>query len=645
MVLSGLCLLAPDVVRDVESMMFDAMVRRLPRQSVPDNPVIVAVDEKSLEKFGQWPWPRYRIAQLLDAIRAMGPQSVALDMVFAEADRTSLFSLSKELYRDLGVSLDLTGIPPLDVDNDNHLAKTLGRGPFVLGYKFLMDGQISPGVPPLQHPLNLTVITSEGENPEGYDMYHALGAVCNIPVLSRSVQGSGFLNASPDRDGILRRVPLVIQYKGAMYPSLGLAALMQGNPDTSIFLKKIHGGMLLALGSTVIPLDAQGNLLLHFRGQKKTFSVISAADVLEHVRVAGKLKDKVVLVGVTAFGLQDYHATALDSVFPGIEVHATVVDNILQKDFFSRPFWIRGVESILLVVWALLVTGLLLFLRPCWCVMILGLLAAMNWLFSQYVLGHWLIFFSPLPAFLILGVHFPVLTLMRNWREEQAVKKKNQELLEAQDMTIFSLSSLAETRDTDTGGHILRTQRYVRVLAEHLARQSGYENVLDETAIELLYKTAPLHDIGKVGVPDRILLKPGKLTKEEFDEMKNHTTYGWKTLQKAMQASGADEQSDFLCMAGDIAYAHHEKWDGTGYPRGLQGEEIPLSARLMAVADVYDALISRRVYKKAFSSEQAETIIMEGRGTQFDPDLVDGFWEIRDQFLRIARDYGEAPSS
>jgi cyclic di-GMP phosphodiesterase len=221
---------------------------------------------------------------------------------------------------------------------------------------------------------------------------------------------------------------------------------------------------------------------------------------------------------------------------------------------------------------------------------------------------------------------------------EEKIRERTQELRQTRDVTIHGLAVLAETRDNETGAHIIRTKRYVRALAEHMQAIPPFSRELNAELIDLLEKSAPLHDIGKVGVPDNILLKPGKLTTEEFTIMKEHTTIGRDALQRAEQAMGDQLDNSFLRYAKEIAYSHHEKWDGSGYPQGMAGNDIPLSGRLMALADVYDALISKRVYKEAFSHEKAVAIIEEGRGTHFDPDLCDGFLAIQHQFQTIARD-------
>ncbi|MDH4317532.1 MAG: response regulator [Desulfobulbaceae bacterium] len=228
---------------------------------------------------------------------------------------------------------------------------------------------------------------------------------------------------------------------------------------------------------------------------------------------------------------------------------------------------------------------------------------------------------------------------------EVLVSERTMELALTRDVTIFTLANLAETRDPETGGHIRRTQTYVKLLAEKLANQPRYKNILDRNTIELLYKSAPLHDVGKVGVPDSVLLKPGKLTTEEFVEIKKHTVYGRDALAGAVEQLG---KNSFLGHAMEIAYTHHEKWDGSGYPCGTAGEEIPLSGRLMALADVYDALISKRVYKPPFPHAKATAIILEGRGNHFDPILVDTFNEINESFRQTAlrfADYEEERAS
>ena len=226
-------------------------------------------------------------------------------------------------------------------------------------------------------------------------------------------------------------------------------------------------------------------------------------------------------------------------------------------------------------------------------------------------------------------------------KRTQEVVRRTHELQMIQDVTIMAMASLAETRDNETGNHIRRTQHYVRLLAQHLRQHPHFAAELDDNSIELLFKSAPLHDIGKVGIPDSILLKPGRLTPEEFEIMKQHPRLGREAIEHAEEQLGM--AVDFLRFAKEIAYAHHEKWDGSGYPEGLQGTRIPLSARLMAVADVYDALISRRVYKPPMPATEAVAIMQAGRGTHFDPEVLDAFLALQQDFLHIAQRYMDNP--
>jgi putative two-component system response regulator len=217
---------------------------------------------------------------------------------------------------------------------------------------------------------------------------------------------------------------------------------------------------------------------------------------------------------------------------------------------------------------------------------------------------------------------------------EREIARRTEDMMVVQDVTILAMASLAETRDNDTGNHLRRTQYYVKALAERLKFHPRFASLRVDNAISILFKSAPMHDIGKVGIPDHILQKPGKLTAEEFEIMKTHTTLGHDAIAHAESAHG--KPVEFLRVAKEIALYHQEKWDGSGYPEGLAGDTIPTSARLMAVADVYDALISERVYKSAMSHGEAMKVIAAGRGSHFDPDIADAFADIEQQILGFA---------
>ena len=226
---------------------------------------------------------------------------------------------------------------------------------------------------------------------------------------------------------------------------------------------------------------------------------------------------------------------------------------------------------------------------------------------------------------------------------EGEIQKRTKEILSIQDITILTLASLAETRDIDTGNHLKRTQRYIKILALQLKAHPKFRDYLSDEEIEMLFRSAPLHDIGKVGIADKILLKPAGLSDTEFEIMKTHTTLGKEAIEHAEAEAGVE--AAFLKTAKEIAYCHHENYDGSGYPLGLSGDEIPISARLMSLADVYDALTSRRVYKAPMPHETARSIIVEGRGLKFDPDVVDAFLEMQEEFLVVSQRYADSDNA
>ena len=257
-----------------------------------------------------------------------------------------------------------------------------------------------------------------------------------------------------------------------------------------------------------------------------------------------------------------------------------------------------------------------------------------------------------------------------SWLESEITRRMRDNLL-MQDVSIRALASLAEVRDMETGQHVRRTQAYVAVLAQHLQQHPRFSAYLTPTMIQMVTKAAPLHDIGKVGIPDHILLKPARFTPEEFEIMKGHSVIGGDAIDMALRAEISEpdyavlqqhcelggmaldttledfEQAPlaFLAIAKEIALWHHEKWDGSGYPHGLAGEAIPIPARLMAVADVFDALASKRLYKDAMPVEQAAKMIQDGSGTHFDPDVVTAFTENLDQFKHILLRFADTDES
>ena len=237
-----------------------------------------------------------------------------------------------------------------------------------------------------------------------------------------------------------------------------------------------------------------------------------------------------------------------------------------------------------------------------------------------------------MPLFVLIA-NFVLLNLFKFWREELKGIQQTRDLALAQAAIIESMAALTETRDPEIGGHIKRTQEYIRLLALDLRKHSAYRANLNDEIIDLLYKSAPLHDIGKVGVSDRILLKPSELSADEIEEMRKHATIGKNVIAAIDHRLG---NHSFLRIAHEITYTHQEKWDGSGYPQGLKGEQIPLSGRLMAIVDMYDALTSKRVYKEALSHEEAVRIMIDQAQASFDPQIFESFLKICDNFREVA---------
>lgn len=634
-----LYLYQPLFFRFLDHKSYDTLLMTIPQNTsrTSETPIIVDLDEKSLARYGQWPWPRYRIALLLERLMQLGPSGIGLDTVLAEPDRTSFAVLQKEIYRDLKINVPIQHIPEALMDNDKTLSTTLSRGPFVLGYKFTFTGDKSTAGDCRLHPLNVAVVTEVGMPADPQNaLFQARAAVCNLPILVENAAFSGFLNVTPDRDGVLRRIPLLMEYHGKIYPSLALATLIRAKGVKQAFLKITPGGVeSLRLKDTVIPLDGKGNLLVRYRGKGQTFEYLSAADLLEGVVSREQVRGRIVFLGTSAAGITDFHSTPFDNLFPGVEVHATVVDNIQKGDFFSRPSWIPGLELMMVIAAGLFSTFLLIRVGALWSLLFLCLGSVGLWQSSLWALQYRGVFISPVVPLIALGSNFTLVTLLKYWREEREKRARAKELLLTQDFTIRCLASLTECRDSETGGHIIRTQAYVAAVSRQLSTDPRYADALDGETREHLFKSSPLHDIGKVGVPDHILLKPGKLTPEEFEEMKKHTTYGRDAIRRAEEKFGTGNSSEFLRLAKEIAYTHHEKWDGTGYPKKLKGEEIPLSGRIMALADVYDALICHRVYKPPFTHEEAVALIVQMKGVLFDPGVIAAFLKVQETFRKI----------
>jgi CHASE2 domain-containing sensor protein len=591
----------------LDNSVYDHMVRWAGTTPPGHDVVIVDIDERSLANHGQWPWPRDLIARLIDRLREARAAVVALDIVFPEPQRG-------------------------DERADAVLAETLRAGGVILGYGLTFDERPADSRHCVLHPFSTAVVQHGGDDTEARPFFGATGAVCSLAPLASAAGASGFLNAAPDGDGILRRVPLLAELDGRVYPSLGLAAVAAhtGSGNAVVHIAN-DNATSLTLGDRRVPLDGKGNVLLRYRGEKRRFPYVSADDVLEGRAGSEALGQKIVLVGTTALGTREVVATPLDTLFVGVEVQATVADNLLRGDFIHRPEHQGVIESSLTLVSGFGV-ALLVATRG----VALGTALAAGGLGGFWIAAVWLLasqglFVSPLFPTLSWLAAFTVVGLVRFKMERTRADVAGVERGAARALMIQALLSLTEVRDAETGRHSRRTQQYTKLLAEALATHPRFRHALTPERIELLSSLAPLHDIGKVGVPDSILNKPGALTDEELAEMRRHPVYGRDVIVNAESKVQVRDDA-VLSLAKEIVYTHHERWDGAGYPEGLQGEAIPIAGRIVAVVDVYDAITTRTLYRKPMSHDEVLGFIVSRQGSHFDPAVVDAFVRVAPQF-------------
>ena len=618
------------LVRQLDNLFFDTLSKSSASGDAAQHALVIDVDDASLSAVGQWPWPRYRMAALVKTLADAKPAAIGLDIIFPEPDRTSLNNIQSTYRQDFGLDLTISGFPPELSDNDGYFGQVLGETGAVGGEYLFFDHE------------NKTEVSTEpvfqiGGRTDLLSLSDASGILTNTFKIATQLKFSGFLNNKPDDDGMMRGLPLLIRHNGQIHPHLSLAAYMRSMSVTLASIETDAHGPLIRVGKHAIPIDRQGYALLRFSGKPHLYPALSAVDILRGAFRSEDLKGKILFVGSSAAGLNDLHSTIFDAQFPGLKTQAVMAENMATDNYFRNPDWAKSAILWLCLAVGILISALFVFLRgPLQ--LFLGTLATAGvvllicvslFRFSGLVV-------SPAAPMLVSIILFTLFTVAR-----LAIEKRNaylwfKELANAQQVTIESMSAVAETRDPETGAHIKRVQHYVKAIAEHLRESGYYSDLLTQEYIDLLFVSAPLHDIGKVGVPDNILRKPGILTDEEFVLMKKHAEFGRTIIHNTAKKIVGE---NFLIMAGEIAATHHEKWDGTGYPLGLAGQAIPLCGRITMVADVYDALITRRCYKPPYSHEASIQTMLEARGQAFDPVVLDSFLSIEETIKKIAARY------
>jgi len=420
-----LFLIHPPFLRQMDYKVYDGLLSACHEDNATDIPVIVDLDEKSLQQFGQWPWPRYRVALLMGKLQNMGARSIATDVIFAEADNMSLSVLQKQLRRDLQVDVHFSGIPAQLTDNDAILGDLLKQGPFILGmdmdFTRFQDEALSCMTSPcLEHDVPVALLSAPGAMPMDQALHNAQRIICPLSILARNVPATGFITIAADEDGLFRRVPLLISSKGKIYPSLAVAALRQAMGIDTIMVKLSTLGVeSIRLGQQEIPVDRKGQMLINYRGAAHTFKYISAADVLNSSVPISDVLGKIVFIGTSASGLRDLRPTPFDTYFPGVETHATVVDNILSGQFIVSPAWGPGAILLAVLLMGLFTFALVALSRGFWIIVPLLGLAIGLWLGSEYLFKHHGLYVSPLYPYINLATSFTLLVVIKFWKEER----------------------------------------------------------------------------------------------------------------------------------------------------------------------------------------------------------------------------------
>ena len=615
------------LLRKMDHFFYDTFMRTFDSIEVSDEITIIDIDETSLAAVGQWPWPRYRMADLIKKIYEYHPKATGVDIFFPEPDRSSLIQIKEQFQTDFDLKLGFTGVPSSLSDNDRYLAHVFKESKVVGARYFYFDHVNKKG----NCKYNPVAITDHSGL---LNLHTATGMLCNTSQIEDSLESTGFTNTRPDEDGILRQTPLLLKFNGKIYTHLSFSVFLKANGINQAQVLKDFYGIYIKAGQYKIPITRNGYVRMRFNGPTGKHTFISAVDIFNHHFSASDIRDKIILIGSSAVGLNDLHHTIYDSQFPGVETHAVIINNILNHQQISQPTWARKVLFGICILTGLMMAFLLQnTVAPR--TLMLGTVSWVCLVSMSSILAYTKlsIFLSPGLPVLISVVLFSVFSFIRFAIARQVSFMWFKKLASSQQLTMEAMVSMVETRDPETGQHIKRTQYYARALSLYLKSIGQYSDQLTDTFIEILFISVPLHDIGKVGIPDRILLKPGKLTTDEFDLMKLHASYGRDTIGRVADKIKGD---NYLKTGAEIAGSHHERWDGKGYPNSLSKEEIPLSGRIMAICDVYDALISRRCYKLPFSHEKSMNIIREGKGTVFDPVIVDAFFEIEDEIKSIA---------
>ncbi len=593
--------------------------RKDEKNNIVPSVVIVEIDKKSIDVLGQWPWPRIITANLIEKIHRVHPAVIGINIMFRHSDKSSPVTIAKFYKNYLNYNLKISGLDKKFFDNDKILAQALKNS------KSVLPVLLENGDRLLKKCTLKSTLT--GAVKDTSTLYNASSVLCNMQKFQNAASAEGFINTTIDSDDIVRKTPLFIKYKDTIVPSFALASLLCIDKKINFPSKN----SVSLLGHNFKTNDLSEVSLYFYKPTR--YKHVSAIDILDGSVPMQMFTGKIVLIGTSVIGATNEHMVASGYMLSGTDISATVIENIVNDHIIWQPNFMKSLNLLIAFVISLIATFLLYRNK--------------NYLFAFFYISVLIISFTIAvvafqygiylrPAYLWVPIliHLGLLSLVLFYVYNKEKKIYYEELSNSHAAALESMVLVAGIKDFETGAHLKRTKEYIKILARYLQKHDMNKEDISDYFLENIYHSAPLHDIGKVGIPDAVLQKPGKLTDQEFAIMKEHPKLGMEIISDAMKSY---PKNNFLKTAYNITYYHHEKWDGSGYPLGLKGEEIPLEARLMALVDVYDALISRRCYKDAFTFEDAERIIISQSGKHFDPIIVDAFIMVKDGFRDIAR--------
>jgi len=584
------------------------------------NVVIVDIDTKSLKALGLSTWPRVVHAQLIQTIDEMKPAIIGLDINFKYKDKSSPQFMEHFYGKFFNMDAFLSNVPHELKDNDKVLAKIIDESATVLSVDSALENKNNSHLCMKDFSLNLKLKDS---------IVAPISSKlnCNIQELHQFHPAFGYNDIPIDNDGVVRNLYLYKKYNNIPIPSLGLATLL----NLHIHDYNSSTQTLNFLGHT-LALQSQTKRLLNFNQPK--IKVFSAIDILSDTIGNDSLHGKIVIISSSEEERQFYQ-TYMDESSSSSMLWATFIDNTLNGSFIHQDNLFKWF-SLYLASLSLLIIALLWLKRKYLFVALFTFLLV----FGSYIWAYKALeqyqYISLAYLWIVIIIFLLLLPLYLFIDNKDNTIKLKRDLNNAYLSSVASMALVASTHDVETGQHLIRTKKYIKALAKKLYEKRLYKEIIDKHYIDLLYEASPLHDIGKVGIADSILKKPDKLTFDEFEIMKTHAQLGGNILKESLSHY---EHNPLLEVAFNIAMYHHEKWDGSGYPKGLKGDEIPLEAQLMSIADIYDALISKRRYKRSFTYEEAEQIIIQESGKAFNPLLVDIFRELSSKFKEISLEW------